>query len=117
MFRVKPPPAAVLRFLPLFYARLIGKVRIIAANVRTAAVYPRAGDSPEFRPRPLMRVMDGCVLLAVVFNLIRGNFTCYEALNRPFAISRLTWCAEISLATKSQTVSLENLNFPLLFRA
>ncbi|MBK8473754.1 MAG: hypothetical protein IPL33_17215 [Sphingobacteriales bacterium] len=44
--------------------------------------------------------MDGCVLLAVVFALMRGNFTCYEALNRPFAISRLTWCAEISLATK-----------------
>ncbi|MBK8473932.1 MAG: hypothetical protein IPL33_18160 [Sphingobacteriales bacterium] len=67
---------------------------------------------------PFMRVMDGCVLLAVVFtlmpkihllrrakplhlkistflcyfalNLMRGNFTRYEALNRPFAISRLT---------------------------
>ncbi|MBK8474709.1 MAG: hypothetical protein IPL33_22410 [Sphingobacteriales bacterium] len=23
-------------------------------------------------------------------NLMRSNFTCYEALNRPFAISRLT---------------------------
>ncbi|MBK8474372.1 MAG: hypothetical protein IPL33_20585 [Sphingobacteriales bacterium] len=47
--------------------------RIIAANVRTAAVYPRTGDSPEFRPRPLMRVMDGCVLLAVVFALMPKN--------------------------------------------
>ena len=90
---MKSPPAAVLRFLPLFYARLIGKVRIIAANVRTAAVCPRAGDSPESYTRPSMRVMDGCVLLAVVFALMRSNFTCYEALNCftcPFAISRLT---------------------------
>ncbi|MBK8474383.1 MAG: hypothetical protein IPL33_22405 [Sphingobacteriales bacterium] len=52
---------------------------------------------PEFRPAPPMRVMDGCVLLAVVFALIRRNFTCYEELNplhsqtsNPFAISRLT---------------------------
>ncbi|MBK8474356.1 MAG: hypothetical protein IPL33_20505 [Sphingobacteriales bacterium] len=52
---------------------------------------------PEFRPRPLVRVMDGCVLLAVVFALMRSNFTCYEELNplhsqtsNPFAISRLT---------------------------
>ncbi|MBK8474364.1 MAG: hypothetical protein IPL33_20545 [Sphingobacteriales bacterium] len=30
---MKSPPAAVLCFLSLFYARLIGKVRIIAANV------------------------------------------------------------------------------------
>ncbi|MBK8474370.1 MAG: hypothetical protein IPL33_20575 [Sphingobacteriales bacterium] len=45
----------------------MGKVRIIAANVRTAAVCPRAGDSPESYTRPSMRVMDGCVLLAVVF--------------------------------------------------
>jgi len=37
---MKSPPAAVLRFLSLFYARLIGKVRIIAANARTAAVCP-----------------------------------------------------------------------------
>ncbi|MCC7223089.1 MAG: hypothetical protein IT273_05135, partial [Chitinophagales bacterium] len=28
---------------------------------------------PEFRPAPPMRVMDGCVLLAVVFALIRKN--------------------------------------------
>ncbi|MBK8474696.1 MAG: hypothetical protein IPL33_22345 [Sphingobacteriales bacterium] len=57
-----------MRFLPLFYARLIGKVRIIAANVRTAAVYPSRGRfCPNFAPRPLVRVMDGCVLLAVVF--------------------------------------------------
>ena len=50
---MKSPPAAVLRFLPLFYARLIGKVRIIAANVRTAAVYPRAGDFARISPAPL----------------------------------------------------------------
>ncbi|MBK8474701.1 MAG: hypothetical protein IPL33_22370 [Sphingobacteriales bacterium] len=37
---------------------------------------------PEFRPRPLVRVMDGCVLLAVVFALMRSNFTCYGGLNR-----------------------------------
>ncbi|MBK8473297.1 MAG: hypothetical protein IPL33_14760 [Sphingobacteriales bacterium] len=30
-------------------------------------------------------------------NLMRSNFTCYEALNRPFAIPRLTWCVEICL--------------------
>ncbi len=85
------PPAAVLRFLSLFYARLIGKIRIIAANARTAAVCPRTGDLPEFRPAPPMRVMDGCVLLAVVFALIRSDFTRYEALNRftcPFATFR-----------------------------
>ncbi|MBK8474695.1 MAG: hypothetical protein IPL33_22340 [Sphingobacteriales bacterium] len=48
---------------------------------------------PNFAPRHSMRVMDGCVLLAVVFALMRSNFTCYEALNCftcPFAISRLT---------------------------
>ncbi|MBK8474413.1 MAG: hypothetical protein IPL33_20800 [Sphingobacteriales bacterium] len=63
--------------------------RIIAANARTAAVCSRAGDSPESHARASMR-MDGCVLLAVVFTLVRSNFTCYEALNRPSAISRLT---------------------------
>ncbi|MBK8473920.1 MAG: hypothetical protein IPL33_18100 [Sphingobacteriales bacterium] len=55
------------------FARLIGKVRIIAANARTAAVCPRAGASPGFRPAPSMRVMDGCVLLAVVFALMPKN--------------------------------------------
>ncbi|MBK8474418.1 MAG: hypothetical protein IPL33_20825 [Sphingobacteriales bacterium] len=29
-------------------------------------------------------------------NLMRGNFTRCEALNRPFAILRLTWCAEFA---------------------
>ena len=74
-----------------FFRNYVHLFRIIAANVRTAAVYPRTGDSPEFRPRPLMRVMDGCVLLAVVFALIRSDFTRYEALNRftcPFATFR-----------------------------
>ncbi|MBK8473479.1 MAG: hypothetical protein IPL33_15775, partial [Sphingobacteriales bacterium] len=37
----------------------------------TAAVCLRAGASPEFRPAPSMRAMDGCVLLAVVFALMR----------------------------------------------
>ncbi|MBK8474381.1 MAG: hypothetical protein IPL33_20630 [Sphingobacteriales bacterium] len=37
---------------------------------------------PESHARPLMRVMDGCVLLAVVFALMRSNFTCYGGLNR-----------------------------------
>ncbi|MBK8474243.1 MAG: hypothetical protein IPL33_19890 [Sphingobacteriales bacterium] len=52
---------------------------------------------PEFRPAPPMRVMDGCVLLAVVFALIRGNFTLLRRVkpaslqtSNPFAISRLT---------------------------
>ena len=93
MFRVKPPPAAVLRFLPLFYARLIGKVRIIAANVRTAAVYPRAGDSPEFRPAPLDAGYGRLCIVGGGFRLDAQKFTCYEALNCftcPFAISRLT---------------------------
>ncbi|MBK8474337.1 MAG: hypothetical protein IPL33_20410 [Sphingobacteriales bacterium] len=45
---------------------------------------------PNLAPRHSMRVMDGCVLLAVVFALMRSNFTRYEALNHPFAISRLT---------------------------
>jgi len=42
-------------------------------NIRTATVCPRAGGSPEFRPTPPMRVMDGCVLLAVVFALMPKN--------------------------------------------
>ncbi|MBK8474713.1 MAG: hypothetical protein IPL33_22430 [Sphingobacteriales bacterium] len=33
---------------------------------------------------------------AIRANLMSRNFTCYEALSRPFAISRLT-CAAISL--------------------
>ncbi|MBK8471300.1 MAG: hypothetical protein IPL33_03315 [Sphingobacteriales bacterium] len=57
---------------------------------RTAAVCPRAGGSPEFRPAPPMWVMDGCVLLAVVFGLMLKKFTCYERINRPSATFRLT---------------------------
>ena len=52
---------------PHFYARLIGWVRIIAANARTAAVCFRAGVSLEFHAAPFTRGMDGCVLLAAVF--------------------------------------------------
>ena len=78
-----------------FFRNYVHLFRIIAANARTAAVCLRAGDLPEFRPAPPMRVMDGCVLLAVVFALMPKN----------------------SLATKSQTASPENFNFPLLFRA
>ncbi|MBK8470875.1 MAG: hypothetical protein IPL33_00935 [Sphingobacteriales bacterium] len=37
---------------------------------------------PNFAPRPSTRVMDGCVLLAVVFALMCSKFTCYERLNR-----------------------------------
>ncbi|MBK8473926.1 MAG: hypothetical protein IPL33_18130 [Sphingobacteriales bacterium] len=47
--------------------------RIIAANVCTAAVCPRTGDFARISRVPFMRVMDGCVLLAVVFTLMPKN--------------------------------------------
>jgi hypothetical protein len=63
---------------------------------------------PNFAPRPSMRVMDGCVLLAVVFALIRSNFTCYEALNRYFAFAI---CA-LNLIRSNFTQRYEALNRP-----
>ena len=60
-------PAAVLPSLPQIYARLIGWVRIIAANARTAAVCLSRGRFARISRVPLMRVMDGCALLAAVF--------------------------------------------------
>ena len=81
MFRVKPPPAAVLRFLSLFYARLIGKVRIIAANARTAAVCPRTGDFARISPRTTDAGYGRLCIVGGGFHLDAQKFTCYEALN------------------------------------
>ncbi len=61
-----------------FFRNYVHLFRIIAANVRTAAVCFRAGDSPEFHAAPLMRDMDGCALLAAVF----AHLTCRVQLLR-----------------------------------
>ncbi|MCC7223545.1 MAG: hypothetical protein IT273_07440 [Chitinophagales bacterium] len=58
--------------------------------VRTAAVCPRAGASPEFRPAPLDAGYGRLCIVGGGFRLDVQKFTRYEALNRPFAISRLT---------------------------
>ena len=64
------------------FARLIRKVRIIAANVRTAAVYPRAGTSPGFRPAPLDAGYGRLCIVGGGFRLDAQKFTCYEEPNR-----------------------------------
>ena len=64
------------------FARLIRKVRIIAANARTAAVCLRAGDSPEFRPAPLDAGYGRLCIVGGGFRLDTQKFTCYEEPNR-----------------------------------
>ncbi|MBK8474348.1 MAG: hypothetical protein IPL33_20465 [Sphingobacteriales bacterium] len=82
-----------MRFLSLFYARLIGKVRIIAANARTAAVCPSRGSFARISRTPLDAGYGRLCIVGGGFRLDAQKFTCYEALNCftcPFAIPRFT---------------------------
>ena len=79
---MKSPPAAVLCFLSLFYARLIGKVRIIAANARTAAVCPSRGRFARISPRATDAGYGRLCIVGGGFRLDAQKFACYGGLNR-----------------------------------
>ncbi|MBK8474722.1 MAG: hypothetical protein IPL33_22480 [Sphingobacteriales bacterium] len=58
---------------------------------------PRATDAGYGR---LCIVGGGFRLDAQQFHLLRSTKPLHSQISNPFAISRLTWCAEISLATE-----------------
>ncbi|MBK8474251.1 MAG: hypothetical protein IPL33_19930 [Sphingobacteriales bacterium] len=60
----------------------MGKVRIIAANVRTAAVCPSRGSFARISPRATDAGYGRLCIVGGGFRLDAQKFTCYEEPNR-----------------------------------